>query len=74
MTVVLTLDNILLLTDTEVSQMSTKDLERLKKKLTGRIDTLTTLIGTSEGSTKDFWEKQKAQLLIIQQSVINHLS
>lgn len=74
MTVVLTLDNILLMTDADVSQMSSKDLVRLKNKLVGRIDTLTTLIGTSEGSTKEFWEKQKAQLVRIYQSVINRLS
>lgn len=74
MTVVLTLNNILTLTEAEISQLSKRELERLKSKLAAKIDTATKQADISQGSTKEFWENQKANLLKVYQLVTIRLS
>lgn len=74
MTVVLTLNNILTLTEAEVSQLSNRELERLESKLAAKIDTATKQADASQGSTKEFWDSQKATLLKVHQLVTNQLA
>lgn len=79
MKIALTLVNMLALTDTDLTELSKEDLRNLRAKLTDKICDLTLEVKkpfnpAETKATYSLLDKQRATLISIRKSVINHLS